>query len=647
MNRDTKQLLSEKIWKAIGATEEFLTIKYKPGYTPRQIMEIRGSFIYFTFLLSITLIAAIFQVIADVIHTAITIPLIINMAASSIAFINYRRKKSLQYTGSGEWIAAFLFTASIVTARYIYAILIGWEPSLSSYNLSLLFISSGISCILLYNRRLYRILFLFILTNWIIFLVAAMLFETSMQLQPIINGSQPAGFNILKEIFLIMIYVFLLLAVYMNLPIIDAYEKRSAQQQKTISDYNKFLSLEVDMKTKELRSELRERKNTEESLRVLSEAVKFSPISISITDTGGSIVYTNPWFESVTGYSLDEIRGKNPGPLLNKNLTKEERMAIYKTVMAGGEWRGELKNIKKNGEEFWDRVAISSIKDSNNRITHYVSIQEDITARKKTEEDLAESESSLRERNRAIEKDISIAEIVQKTLLRYEPSADTGFIIEYRQKCVEKIGGDFFAIKTPSAGELGVFIGDVSGHGVASALFTSLIKFITDELFARHLSDPSEYMRILNTALSGYMTTYFLTGIYAYLKHDSATGSCRCLFSTGGHPSPVLVKAGGEVEVVESQGPLIGLNENARYKCRSLELGPGDRLFLFTDGVPETTDHVTGNIIGFDQRLMKLFSDSRCDKTGRFLDSLLQNLDAIRGTDITEDDLLIIGIEIP
>lgn len=647
MNRETKHLLSEKIWKAIGATEEFLAIKYRPGYTPWQIMEIRGSFIYFTVIVSMTIIAAIFQGLARVSPAAIIIPLVLNLAASLLAFVTYRRKRSQRYAGSTEWAAAVLFTFNLVLSRYIYALFISWEFALSSYNISLLFISSGISCILLYNRRLFSVVFILILVNWTFFLIAAGLSGADMHLTIAGAASQPAAFNILREIFIIIIYAFLSLAVYMNIPIIEAYERRSIQQQKIIRDYNQFLSLEVDMKTKELQNELRERKITEESLRVLSEAVEFSPVSICITDTEGSIVYANPWFETVTGYSIDEIRGKKPGPLLNKNLSREERLSIYRTVMSGGEWRGELKNIRKNGEEFWDRVAISSIKDSNSTITHYVAIQEDITARKRIEDELEASENRLRERNMSMEKDISIAEILQKTLLTYEHDAGSVFEIDYRQRCVEKIGGDFFTIKTPCSHEFGIFIGDVSGHGVASALFTSLIKFITDDLFKRNLADPGEYLKMLNASLCGYMSSYFMTGIYACLKYDSMSGSCACRFANGGHPSPVIMRADGGVEMLNSHGPLIGLNEKAHYRCWDLQLAHGDILFLFTDGVPETTDRDSGNIIGFDERLQQLFADSRCDDTGSTLDSLLQRLDDIRGTDITEDDLLIIAIKIP
>lgn len=647
MNRGTKYQISDRIWRAIGATEEFLALKYRPGYTPRQVMEIRGSFIYFSFVLSITLIAALFQGLARVTHIAIMVPLALNLLAAFFAFLNYRNKRALRYSPLAEWTAAILFTLNVIMSRYIYALLINWDFALSSYNLSVFYISSVISCIMLYSRSLFRTVFVLVLVNWIIFLIAANLSGAQMHLSVTGISSADGVFNILRELFIIIIYMFLSAAVYIYMSIIAAYEKRSVQQKNTIADYNRFLSEEIDKKTAELQDELNERIRTGESLRILSEAVKFSPVGISITDAEGSIVYANPWFESVTGYSFSEIKGQRPGPMLNKNLTRDERKVIYSIVRSGGEWRGELKNIKKNGGEFWDRVAISAIRDSEDRITHYVAIQEDVTERKKIEEELAESESRLKERNSIIEKDISIAEIVQKTMLKFDNTAGSVFRVEYRQKCVEKIGGDFFSVKNFSLNQTGIFIGDVTGHGVASALFTSLLKFITDELFTRYSNNPAEFLVALNSGISGYMSNYFLTGICAFIRSMEDKGKYELLFANGGHPSPVIVKSDGSVVITRSRGPLIGCSISPNYTNHIVSLESGDRLFLFTDGVTETTCAETGNILGSDDELLQLFSGAVQADTGMFLDRIIQGLNSYRGTETIEDDLLIIGINIP
>ncbi len=132
------------------------------------------------------------------------------------------------------------------------------------------------------------------------------------------------------------------------------------------------------------------RKN--ESLKKLSLAIEQSPVSIMITDAGGNIEFTNPKFSEVTGYAGEEVTGKNPR-FLNSGETPRD---VYKTLWAdigsGNVWHGEFHNRKKNGELFWESASISPVRNSEGIITHYIAIKEDITERKKLEEQLRQSQ---------------------------------------------------------------------------------------------------------------------------------------------------------------------------------------------------------------------------------------------------------------
>ena len=139
-------------------------------------------------------------------------------------------------------------------------------------------------------------------------------------------------------------------------------------------------------------NELDERTKAEESLRKLSHAVEQSPISIIITDTRGTIEYANPHFTRLTGYGLDELLGKTPG-ILKSGFTKPaEYAALWETILSGGEWRGEFQNRKKNGDLYWELALISPIRDAEGAITHFIAIKEDITDRKKLENQLRHSQ---------------------------------------------------------------------------------------------------------------------------------------------------------------------------------------------------------------------------------------------------------------
>jgi PAS domain S-box-containing protein len=131
--------------------------------------------------------------------------------------------------------------------------------------------------------------------------------------------------------------------------------------------------------------DITERRRTEAKLRQLSRAVEQSPASIVITNPAGDIEYVNPKFVHVTGYKLAEALGKNPRILKSGETGPEAYRELWETITAGKEWSGEFHNKKKNGELYWERASISPIRDLTGRITHFVAVKEDITARKQTE----------------------------------------------------------------------------------------------------------------------------------------------------------------------------------------------------------------------------------------------------------------------
>jgi phosphoserine phosphatase RsbU/P len=143
--------------------------------------------------------------------------------------------------------------------------------------------------------------------------------------------------------------------------------------------------------------DITDRKRAEEQLFTLSRVVEQSPNAVMVTDPGGRIEYVNPKFTDVTGYSAREVLGTNPHILQSGETSPEVYQELWRLSSSGKEWRGEIRDRKKNGELYWARQSISSIKDTNGVITHYVSIMEDITAHKQVEEALKESEERFRQ----------------------------------------------------------------------------------------------------------------------------------------------------------------------------------------------------------------------------------------------------------
>lgn len=151
-----------------------------------------------------------------------------------------------------------------------------------------------------------------------------------------------------------------------------------------------------------------------EQLRKLSHAVEQSPSVVMIVNLEGKIEYVNPKFTKLTGYTLDELRGKNPRVLKSGETSADEYKTLWSTVSAGGEWRGVFHNRKKSGELYWEAAVISGLRDADGVITHFIAVKEDITERVRLEQEVAE-------RNREIAKNQTLAAIGQvATMLAHD-----------------------------------------------------------------------------------------------------------------------------------------------------------------------------------------------------------------------------------
>ncbi len=142
--------------------------------------------------------------------------------------------------------------------------------------------------------------------------------------------------------------------------------------------------------------DITERKAIEEDLKKLSTAIEQSPVSVVITNFKGTIEYVNPKFSEVTGYSAEESIGQNPRVLKSEKNNPEIYKELWSTISAGKEWRGEILNKKKNGDEYWETASISPIMSRDGSITHYIAVKEDITERKLLEESMRKSEERFR-----------------------------------------------------------------------------------------------------------------------------------------------------------------------------------------------------------------------------------------------------------
>ncbi len=192
----------------------------------------------------------------------------------------------------------------------------------------------------------------------------------------------------------------------------------------------------------------------------------------------------------------------------------------------------------------------------------------------------------LEARNRQITADLNLAVELQKSLLPKRYPAEDLFSFTHRYIPMAMVGGDFFDIVALSDHEVGVMMSDVSGHGVAPAFITAMIKSSFDHLAVRG-SGPAEVMGRINQEFSKIIETdHYVTACYAVF--DFLSMSCR--YCNAGHPPQLIARADGGFAELEATSPIIGLSDDCEYDEAEVPFSGGDVICFYTDGIIEARD---------------------------------------------------------
>jgi nitrogen fixation negative regulator NifL len=142
--------------------------------------------------------------------------------------------------------------------------------------------------------------------------------------------------------------------------------------------------------------DISERKQAERQLEVLTTALESAANGIILTDSYGAIMWSNPAFSQMTGYTKEEIIGKNPGFLKSGKQDREFYQDLWSTILVGTVWRGEIINRRKDGSLYYEEQTITPVIDQNGNITNFISIRQDITLHKQADDALIKSEEKYR-----------------------------------------------------------------------------------------------------------------------------------------------------------------------------------------------------------------------------------------------------------
>jgi PAS domain S-box-containing protein len=338
-------------------------------------------------------------------------------------------------------------------------------------------------------------------------------------------------------------------------------------------------------------------KKDQDWLTLLDRALAVAAEGITIADArlpDRPLIYVNDGFEGLTGYSRDDVLGINCKFLQGQDADQDTILTMRRALQEGRDCTVEILNRRKDGTPFWNRLSITPVRDDVGEVTHFIGIQSDVTKRR-------EAENRLREINAQLRRDLEEAAVIQKAWLPEALPKVPGFEFAWRFRPCAELAGDGLNVIRLDEHHVGLYILDVCGHGVPAALLSaSLYRWLSPPPEDSVLFDPSDEsptgFRLAQPAAvattlnrlyaAGPEMGKFFTILYGILDLRSR----RFRYVTAGHPPPVRITATSAEICPLARGLPIGVVPDFKFGERSIQLHPGDRLLLYTDGAFEAID---------------------------------------------------------
>ncbi|MGD9173267.1 MAG: PP2C family protein-serine/threonine phosphatase [Desulfobacterales bacterium] len=317
----------------------------------------------------------------------------------------------------------------------------------------------------------------------------------------------------------------------------------------------------------------------------------------------------------------------------------------------------DLKNpqngpLIKQALESW-----ASLKDTgiNNQL-----LQELVLKYSASEQKLKQLNQELMDKQKRLDADLAAAAQIQKSLLPHKIDSTANLSIAWKFKPCEHTGGDIFNMFQLDDDHWALYMLDVSGHGVQAAMITvsvaqflqpnsgHLLKSSYDRAATTvHIRTPAEVLTELDDEFPFERFNNFFT--ITYMIINTKTGDLR--YSNAGHPHSILVRNAGQLELLSKGGPAIGMGDfhllsgqTERFEEGYLQLNPGDKLFVYTDGIVEYQKS-EGEFYG-TERLCETLQAMQRKSINDIIEQSIKSLLNFGDHTKPQDDITILGLEL-